>query len=45
MGKVTDFIDLKYFANFNVADIIITVSAAFLVAFHFFHERKSGIRK
>lgn len=39
MGKVTDFIDLKYFANFNVADIIISISAAVIVAFHIFHER------
>lgn len=40
MGKVTDFIDVKYFANCNLADIIITVSAASIVAIHFFHERK-----
>lgn len=44
MGKVTDFIDLKYFANFNVADIMITVSAAAVVAIHFFHERSRKSR-
>lgn len=38
-GKVTDFIDGKYFAIFNVADIIITLSAAILVAIHFSYER------
>ena len=39
MGKVTDFIEVKYFANFNVADIIITLSAAVLVAIHLTYER------
>lgn len=39
MGKVTDFIEVKYFANFNLADIIICVSAATIVVIHFLHER------
>lgn len=39
-GKVTDFADLKYFAVFNAADMMITVSAASIVAFHILHERR-----
>ncbi len=40
IGKVTDFIDVKYFAVFNFADIMVTCSAAAIVLLHFLHERR-----
>jgi signal peptidase II len=41
IGKVTDFVDLKYFAIFNVADIMVTLGAAYVLAFHVFHDRNA----
>lgn len=40
VGRVPDFIDLKYFAIFNGADIMVTISVAYILAFHVLYDRK-----
>lgn len=39
LGSVRDFIDLTFFANFNVADIAITVGGIMFVIYFFFLDK------
>jgi signal peptidase II len=40
IGHVVDFVALKYFAVFNIADVFITIWAGLIILYYTFYERR-----